>query len=1024
MTKPTPMSTAFVAILMLFISVNNIIGATAITDLRCEFLTAPIGIDDTKPALSWTIEDSQKGVSQVSYRIIVATTPAMLEQNKGDVWDTETVNSDQSHLLVYNGKALESRQRYYWKVEVSTKNAESKIVATTWSAPSWWEMGLLDQSDWEGSWISSEVCQSIQSPASNLWSRMMLVPQHKNDAHVRRARDMHEKAKAVSMSYADAVLPVPVFRKEFEISSDVKRARLYVTGLGFQKTYINGQPVNNRVHEPSVTHYARRGGYVTVDVASLLKEGKNTISTMVGSGWWNEPMVWGNPERTMGQPCMRAQLELEFENNDKTRISTDKTWNTAIGPIEKSHYWAGESFDARKMQGWLHGDNEELAWVKATEIPSPVPQLVAQKCEPERVVRRVKPVAVHQPKEGIWVFDMGEILMGSIQLNVEADRGDSIIIRTAEWQWNKAKQGAKFNASKLHYDHFENNQLEDGMIACRPRGGTFFSWSYRIEELPKLRKVHLGVPTHVYIANGDEAAETWTPTFTTQPFRYVEVQGLKEKPSLDLIAGLVITSDEEEIGEFDCGNDRFNRIWEASMNSTRYTTHGMTWDNAVERAQSQVYNAWSAPFASYVLWYPNLWRKIMEDQRLGNNLNEGNLRFGNVIYGNRWGFPGPIYAVTQSVTVELPMQYYDRYGDIRELEKHYAHMKTWIEAFFPDRSGKIVNRATMGAWSDHFYKEMADDCDWTPEWDRKAMMSMMMYEYAVQTAEVAVIIGNAKGAEELNALAANIKTVINDTWYNKETKTYGAAKSKLDDTIDASLGWHGLMAMAVTKHIAPSEDVPAIIDNCIKDMNTHYKGHAAAGHLTHQLVYDMFADNGMTETCYAMMNATGFPSFDWMLQSGNKTIPEGPTMPERLPSKSSAYQNECQEPARWFTQSVCGVSPDRQQAGFKHFYLKPQFPVALPSATLTSKTPYGQLESSWVKTDGQITWTVEIPANSAATVTLPADANGITVEGAKLSKALGVNDVVSKGDNTQFHLGSGKYTLAFVAPSYIENKLK
>jgi alpha-L-rhamnosidase len=995
-----------------------------IADLRCEFLREPLGIDDEKPALSWTIKDSKKGVFQVAYRVLVATTPSLLNQNVADIWDSKRIDSDKSHLVIYEGKPLESRQRYYWKVEVQTKNAENKNIETTWSETSWWEMGLIKQSDWEGSWISSSVCKPVNTHGTHLWSRMMLIPQYKNEAQIRNAPKTHEIAEQKSKSYANAVLPVPVFRKEFEVNSKVKKARLYVTALGFQKTYINGKPVNNRVHEPSVTYYAKRGGYVSVDISAFLVAGKNTISTMVGSGWWNEPLVWGNPKKVMGEPCMRVQVELEFQNGGKTRFSSDKSWETAIGPIEKSHYWAGELFDARKSEGWLTGENEKLKWIKATEIASPVPQLVAQKCEPERVVRKVKPISVQQPKEGIWVFDMGELLMGTIQLNIKANRGDSIIIRTAEWKWNKEKQGEKFNASKLHYDNFENNKLTDGMIACRPRGGTFFSWSYRIEELPKLRKVHLGVPTHVYIANGDSTPETWTPTFTTQPYRYIEVQGLKEKPSLNLLTGLVITNDEEVIGDFTSGNERFNRIWEASMNSTRYTTHGMTWDNAVERAQSQVYNAWSAPFASYGLWYPNLWRKIMEDQRLGNSLAPKNMRFGNVIYGNRWGFPAPFYAVTQSVTVELPMQYYYRYGDVRELEKHYQHMKTWVEAFFPDKSGNIIDRATMGAWSDHFYKEMSDDCDWTPEWDRKAMMSMMMYEYAIQTAEVGEIIGKTVEVQELKALAANIKKVINDTWYNKENKTYGAAKSKINGKIDDSTGWHGLMAMAVAKKIAPHEDVPEIIENCIKDMNIHYKGHPAAGHITHQLLYDVFADNNMTETCYAMMNATGFPSFDWMLQSGNKTIPEGPTMPERLPSKSSAYQNECQEPARWFTQSVCGVVPDRKNAGFKHYYLKPQFPSALPSAQLLSKTPYGKLESSWTKDDKTINWTVEIPANSSATITLAAETKAIMIERLELAEIPGIKNIKTDSGNTQFQLGSGKYNMTFPAPENPENKLK
>ena len=803
----------------------------------------------------------------------------------------------------------------------------------------------------------------------------------------------------------------------------MKRARVYVSGLGFQETFVNGAAVSDRMCDPSVADYERRALYVTHDITSLVHGGRNVFAAVVGSGWWNESVVWGSPDKVMGQPSLRAQIEIELMDGRNLIVPTSAAWQTAAGPILKNHYYAGEAFDARRAD-WTTGADAGLAWRAAAEVKPPVPTLAAQRCEPERVIERVKPVAVAQPRPGIWVFDLGRMCMGTVELQVKAPAGTAIVMRTAEWTWEPAQQGADFanSLSHLYYPQPGYADWQDGMIVGKPRGGTYFSWSFAVKGM---KKVHLGVPTMVYVARGDAAGETWHPSFTIQPFRYVEVQGLKQSPSLDLLTGLIISNDEPPVGKFTSGSERFNAIWDAAMNSTRFTTHGMSWDNATERLQSQVYNSWSAPFASYVLWYPNLWRKILEDGRLaGENASDGELKFPTAIYGSRGKAGAPNMPVTQGTTVELAMAYYDRYGDPRELARQFPFMKTWCEAFFPNHDGKLKASATMGAWNDHFYREMSADCDWTPLWDQRSMMSMMLYDYTRQTADAARILKKSADAAELDRLAEQIRAQVNTAWYDQKHKTYGAAKKQHTEAVDASTGWHGLMAMAIAKDLAPAADVPAMVDDCVADMKKHYHSHAATGHITHQLLYDVLSDHGLIETCYDMMNATKYPSFAWMLQSGNRTVPEGPTLPDALPAKASAYQNECQEPARWFTQHLCGVSPDRAEPGFKHVWLRPEIPARLPSASLTTTTPYGELESSWKQASGQVIWTVRIPANSYATARIPAlSAGSVQESGRVLSAAAGCKIEGQGADGVQCRLGSGNYEFKFPAPENAPSRL-
>ena len=1000
---------------------------TAVVDLRCEYLPQPLGLDDAAPALSWTLRDARRGVAQSAYRVLVAATPELLAQNQGDLWDSGVVASERSHLVAYAGRPLTSRQRCYWKVWVQARSLEDQgdgRAAGVWSQPSFWEMGLLQPGDWQGSWIESPACQPQVDDLTRQWARLVLVPPELNG--FKNNPTLAAEVRNAGQRKLDAVLPAPVFRRTFELPAAVKQARIYLSGLGFHEASINGRPISDRLHDPSVTQYKVRGGYVTHDVGALLHAGRNEVAVVVGSGYFHEPVVWGNPGQVDGPPCLRAQLEVELTDGRRVLVASDKSWQTAVGPLLKSHYWAGEVYDARRRL-----PVDDAGWQPVREIAAPVPALVAQRCEPERIVRRVPPVAVTQPRPGVWVFDLGELIVGTFELRVRAPAGTQVALRTAEWTWNPKIQGPKFETSLLYYDDPALAGPYAGMIAARRRGGTFIApLTLREGGKPRALHPHLGTPALLYVARGDASGEVWRPSFTLQPMRYIEVQGLTEPPTLATLTGLVVTSDEEVVGSFTSGNTRYNDIFAACMNSTRYTTHGMSWDNAVERLQSQVYNAWSAPFASYLLWYPNLWRKILEDQRLLNRPAPGpGQAFANVVYGERggpgWATKAPTrLVVSESVTVELPLQLYERYGELRELRAHYPQMKAWLEACLDPATGKLRKGTMAGGWNDHFNVETAADSAYVPAFADEALLGMMLHQWVRDTADVARLLGKEQDASTLAALAQAVRAEVNRAWYDPVRKTYGGARHKQSGEIDARHGWHGLMALAIATGVAPAPDIPALLDHCLADMKEHYHGHHAAGHITHQVLYDVYSAHGLIETCYDMMNATGFPSFAWQLQSGNRTIPEGPAWTDRFPAFASAYQNECQEPARWFTQTLGGVAPDRTEPGFKHVLLRPRFPARLPAAQLVTTTPYGVLESRWRQENGAITWTVRIPANSHATAWLPVARAELVQEGGRALPASPGCQVVGPGaEGLECRLAAGVYEFHFPAPLNAPSRL-
>ena len=133
-----------------------------VTALSVDQMRNPLGIDDPHPSLGWQLRSGERGTMQAAYRIQVAESAPQLDSEEPEelVWDSGWVDSPESVGVAYSGPTLESRQRYYWRVRVRNERSEE----STWSAPSWWEMALLEPSDWHrAEWIAPEAATEASS---------------------------------------------------------------------------------------------------------------------------------------------------------------------------------------------------------------------------------------------------------------------------------------------------------------------------------------------------------------------------------------------------------------------------------------------------------------------------------------------------------------------------------------------------------------------------------------------------------------------------------------------------------------------------------------------------------------------------------------------------------------------------------------------------------------------------------------------------------------------------------------------
>src|SRR5271166_2833975 len=126
------------------------------TNLRCEYLQNPLGIGTTVPRLTWILTptgETPRGLSQKSCHILVASTPDLLAQDKGDLWDTGDLASSDTANIPYAGAPLHSRQACYWKVQI----VDSDGHQSQWSQPASWEIGLLNPDDWTAGWLDAPM---------------------------------------------------------------------------------------------------------------------------------------------------------------------------------------------------------------------------------------------------------------------------------------------------------------------------------------------------------------------------------------------------------------------------------------------------------------------------------------------------------------------------------------------------------------------------------------------------------------------------------------------------------------------------------------------------------------------------------------------------------------------------------------------------------------------------------------------------------------------------------------------------
>ncbi len=353
------------------------------TKLQCEGLLIPRAVENAHPNFSWICKSSdpaERAQIQTAYQILVADSPAALATDRGNVWDSGKVKSDQSTFVTYAGRPLEAHQEYYWKVRLWSRDD----AASSWSQPAFWSMGFLPSSPWTPTWITSAGRTDL-------------------------------------------------FRKEFTIQKKVNRAWVYASALGLYELRLNGGKVGSDLFTPGWTDYRKRVQYQRYDVTGQVQPGANVIGAELAPGWFAGKIAWFGPNKYGKQVAFTAELHLELSDGSTQIVATDGTWKTSAGPLTASDIQDGDQYDAQlEKSGWDRPGYNDSSWTAAEVLSGENRNMVAQPDQAVGVIRELNPVKVTEPTHNVFVYDLGQNITGVARITVQGPKGTRITLKHAE----------------------------------------------------------------------------------------------------------------------------------------------------------------------------------------------------------------------------------------------------------------------------------------------------------------------------------------------------------------------------------------------------------------------------------------------------------------------------------------------------------------------------------------------------------------------------------------------------------------
>jgi alpha-L-rhamnosidase len=988
----------------------------SIESVSIETARTPLGIDSPTPRFSWVMSANERNQKQTSYQIRVASSPEKLRAP--DFWDSGKIVEDQSQFVPYKGLPLRSRTRYFWTVRVWDAHGHP----SAWSKPSWWEMGLLNDTDWQAKWIGRGG--SVPLPPNLIKSQLPAVPSQLKAGEV----------QGQSFTSDHAIESVSAEVPTFATKNSGFTLSLYKNGPG-------GELLAKRRIENHLD-----GDWATVKLDKPLPPGKYYLeqSGVSGkAGWYTYPddkyafgEAYASKTEIPGARKTKWEIsgarerdgltsELRREFHATKAIKQARLYITALGLYRaeingqpaSADYLAPGWTDYRKRIQYQTYDVTKLIHIGANAIavdlgpgwyagnvgslgPNQYGQLPYLRAQLE--LRYTDGSSEQINTDASWKSTLGPIVSSDLIMGDQYDAR----LATPGWNlpnyddknWKQVLIGPNVTAAlvaqvdpPIRVDReikpirvtriksgayiYDMGQNMVGVVRLRAHGKAGQVVTLRYAEV--LNKdgtlytdnLRTAKATDQYIMNG-KGTEDFEPIFTFHGFRYVEVSGSTSRPA---IVGRVLRTAMPLTGYFATNVPMLNKLQHNILWSQRGNFLSVPMDTPARDERL----GWTGDIAAFVgtatynmqtLSFLGKWLTDLRDTQSPTgvfaNIAPTLQGIGNADAG--WGDAG----------VSVPWALYERYGDLHILEQNFGAMDSWLSYLEKNSQGYLRPSTGYGDWLN-----VSDD---TP----KDLIATAFFAESAGTLAKAARALN-KDPRRYEELHANIRNAFDRAFVLSD----GRLKA---DTQTA-------YALALTMDLLPTELRKPAADRLvqlIKDKDWHL----STGFLGTPRLLPALSETGHADVAYRLLLQKSFPSWGYQISKGATTMwerwdgirPDGSFQDKAMNSFNHYAYGSVGE---WMYQNIAGIRA--MAPGFQRFVVKPIPGGTVHSVDARYMSGYGTIAVRWKGGGDKAELFVSVPVNTSAEIWVPNKGRGVWSDGARF--------VRSEPEYSVYVAGSGSY---------------
>ncbi|WP_181448495.1 alpha-L-rhamnosidase [Nonomuraea aridisoli] len=978
----------------------------------------PLGLDSATPLLGWRMTQTRQaaghpchrpgseaacpGDRQTAYQIQAAASEADLRRGRL-IWDSGKVESATQAGVPYAGRPPASRRQVAWHVRVW--DAEKK--ASDWSKPSSWEMGLLEQSDWE-------------------------------------------PARWIEYPGRTEGRPMPIFARKFELDRGkrVAGARLYLSGVGLHLPTLNGRELTDEVLAPGNSNYQLSSEYRTYDVTDDLRAGANTVGVRLGNGpayvrrsvtnpavgrtapysWWqsqlkgsgtlaadaaagattvkldnvtgyhvggtinidtgdggddlesrtitaigtagpdgtgitftpglSEPHPAGASVTGSGNniaasdasagaavtPRMIARLEISYANGSSDVIVSDRSWRTALGPLVTDAWYSGSDYDARREQVGWDAPGADLSAGAKRRNGSPMEWVDAGIAPPPNLATKLV-ARTAEPVKAVETFT--PVSMTNPQPGVWVfDLGQNIT------GWPQLNLKGTVPAGVTIRMSPAESLAPDGTVdqASLMGGG-----GSRGRDL-----------FNTYTTAGLRGGESRHPDFNYFGMQWIQVTGLPEgyTPGKDLIKGIRLQADTPVAGRVTTSNARVNRIH--TMARYSFASNIMSVFTDCPGREKLSYPAdYTMPMGAIhrdhnlAAYLKTTMRHLVEGQSIAETPMRGNVALKTPVYD--WGYSGRFGDEINwgNAIILVPSMLYELYGDTETMRRYYDQMVDFADYIQREKADGHIVDAALADWV------AADQTSGriTGTWGYYVMISKL--------AEMAGLTGHTDDATRYAALATDIKNTFNAHFYNQELRRY---------TTDGNSGSTGAtqtaQALALDAGLVPESERQAVLDALVELVHAYHPNgdgpHFSGGTIGMGPIVRALADGGRDDVLWELLQEDDQPSYGFFMAPTSANPNGMTTMGERWNRGDSKNHMILAQIEEWFHTGLAGIREAGGSTAYQRLVIQPKPVGDLTFVKGSYETPHGLVRSEWTKDERRFGLTVEVPPNTSAEIWVPA----------------------------------------------------